>query len=46
MMPAREASTFEVVETEFALEILVGAFSSPSLHDDADELLLGHARRQ
>jgi len=42
-MPAWKAPAFEVVETEFALEILVGAFGAPPLHHSADELPLGQS---
>src|SRR6266542_3017477 len=41
VVPAREASTFEVVEPELALQIFVDTLSAPSLHDESDELSLG-----
>ncbi len=40
MVPAWEASSFEVVETELALEILVDALRAPPLHHDSYELSL------
>src|SRR6266536_776561 len=41
VVPAREASSFEVVEAELALQILVDTLGAPSLHDEPDELSLG-----
>ena len=46
MMPTRKAPAFEVIEAELTLEVFVGAFSSPTLHDDFDQLLLGPPRRE
>ena len=46
VMPTWKAPPFEVVEPEFAFEILVGALGAPPLHHDADELLLGHPLRK
>ena len=43
VMPTGEASALEVVEAELAFEVLVSAFGSPALHDDADELLSADA---
>ena len=45
MVPASEASTFEVIEAELTLEVLVGAFGSPSLFDVPDELFSRHVFR-
>src|SRR6266496_3691176 len=41
VVPAREASSFEVVEPELALQIFIDTLSAPSLHDEPDELSLG-----
>src|SRR6266496_3982795 len=46
VVPAREASAFEVVEPELSLQILVDALGAPSLHDESDELPLGDVRGQ
>src|SRR6266568_9341656 len=46
VVPAREASSFEVVEPELALQIFVNTLSAPSLHDEPDELSLGDALGQ
>ena len=43
VVPAREAPSLEMVETEFALEVLVDAFGPPPLHHDAYELPLRHS---
>ncbi len=40
VVPAWEASSLKVVETEFALEVLVDALGPPPLHHGADELPL------
>ncbi len=41
VVPAAETPSFEVVEAELALQVLVDALGAPALHDDADELSLG-----
>src|SRR6266542_5239008 len=46
VVPAREASAFEVVEPELSLQILVDALGAPSLHDEPYELPLGDVRGQ
>jgi hypothetical protein len=46
VMPTGKASAFEVIEAELALEVFVGTFSSPALHDDFDQLLLVPPCRQ
>src|SRR5260221_841701 len=43
MMPPFEAATFEVIESELALQLLVNALGLPTLFDRANDLLLGHA---
>ena len=40
MVPARIAAPFVMVEAEFTLEILIGPFNAPALHDQADKLLV------
>jgi hypothetical protein len=42
MVPTWEAPALVVIETELALEILVGALRAPALHDQPHELLTGH----
>ena len=39
MVPAEEGATFEVIETELALHILVDALGAPALLDETDEAL-------
>lgn len=46
VVPAVETSSLEVVESKFALEILVDALCSPSLHRDPNEALLRNALGQ
>ena len=46
VVPAWKGSSFEVVEPELTLQLLVGALGPPPLLDDADDLLLAHATRQ
>src|SRR5271170_8093234 len=46
MMPAAEAPSFEVVEAQLALHLLVGGLCTPALFDDAHEQLLAHRARQ
>ena len=41
MVPAGEASAFEVVESELSLQVLVDTLSRPSLHHEPDELQPG-----
>src|SRR5260221_6196462 len=43
MMPPFEAATFEVIESELALQLLVNALGLPTLFDRANDLLRGHA---
>ena len=38
MMPSNPRATFVVVETQFALEVLVGAFDAPSAFENPYEL--------
>src|ERR1700733_11554930 len=45
-MPSREGATFEVIEPQFPLEVLVHAFGPPALFEDADDLLVAHASCQ
>src|SRR5262245_47593612 len=40
MVPAAEAAAFEVIEAEFFLEFLVGAFGAVALLQQANELLM------
>src|SRR5262245_39617293 len=42
MMPTGEGAALEVVEAEFALQVLVHALGSPALLEDAHDLLLAH----
>src|SRR5262249_17979797 len=46
VMPSGERATLEVIESELALEVFVGALGSPALHHDADDLLLSLASRE
>src|SRR5262245_13244917 len=46
MVPAREGTTFEVIESELAFKVFVGALRSPALLDDTHDLLLAHAARK
>ncbi len=41
MVPAGEASSFELVEAQLALQVLVDTLGAPSLHDKPDELAPG-----
>jgi hypothetical protein len=38
VVPPRPSSSFVVVQPKFALQILIGPFRSPSLHDQTDSL--------
>ena len=40
MMPAAPGAAFEVIETEFVLQLLVGVFDPPAILDHPDEVLL------
>jgi hypothetical protein len=46
VVPAAETAALEVIETEFPLEVLIGALGTPALHGDADELVEGRVRGQ
>ena len=46
MVPAGERATFEVVESELALQVLVHPLGAPALLEDPDDLLPAHAPRQ
>jgi hypothetical protein len=41
VVPAAEATPFEMIEAEFALEVLVHTLSPPALFDDTHDLLAG-----
>src|SRR5579859_770303 len=45
-MPSGEGASFEVVESELSLELLIAALGLPTLLDDADDLFLAHATPQ
>src|SRR5580704_2419463 len=46
VVPADPATSFEVVESQLGLHLLVGLLGSPALLEDPDDLLAGHRSRQ